>query len=76
MTNNSDIRTVKVAIVEDRREIREGLSMLIGGTEGFTCNGTYRSMEEAIATIPGNLPEVVLCDIGLPGMNGIKASAF
>ena len=40
---------IKVAIVEDRREIRDGLAMLIGGTEGFECTGTYRSMEEALA---------------------------
>jgi DNA-binding NarL/FixJ family response regulator len=72
VTNHSDIRTVKVAIVEDHREIREGLAMLISGTDGFTCCGSYRSMEEAIETIPGNVPEVVLSDIGLPGMSGIE----
>jgi DNA-binding NarL/FixJ family response regulator len=72
VTNHSDIRTVKVAIVEDRREIREGLAMLISGTDGFTCCGSYRSMEEAIEKIPGNVPEVVLSDIGLPGMSGIE----
>jgi len=63
---------IKVAIVEDRREIREGLAMLIGGTEGFKCNGAYRSMEEALARIGGDLPDVALCDIGLPGMSGIE----
>src|SRR6266700_65043 len=62
----------KVSIVEDRREIRDGLAMLISGTEGFECTGTYRSMEEALAKIGGNLPDVVLCDIGLPGMSGIE----
>src|SRR5215813_2836115 len=72
VTNPSDIGVAKVAIVEDRREIREGLAMLIGGTPHFTCCGAYRSMEEAIASIPGNVPEVVLCDIGLPGMSGIE----
>ena len=72
MANHSDIRTVTVAIVEDRREIREGLAMLIGGTDGFTCCGSYRSMEETLEGIPGNLPEVALCDIGLPGMSGIE----
>jgi DNA-binding NarL/FixJ family response regulator len=62
---------VKVAIVEDRREIREGLAMLIDGTEGFRCTGSFRSMEEALAQIGRDLPDVVLNDIGLPGMSGI-----
>jgi DNA-binding NarL/FixJ family response regulator len=72
MSNRPENRTVKVAIVEDRREIRDGLAMLINGTEGFTCCGSYRSMEEALQSIAGCLPELVLCDIGLPGMSGIE----
>ncbi|HMG34176.1 MAG TPA: response regulator transcription factor, partial [Blastocatellia bacterium] len=38
---------------------------------GFRCSGTYRSMEEALERIPHELPDVVLNDIGLPGMSGI-----
>jgi DNA-binding NarL/FixJ family response regulator len=72
VTDRSDTQVVKVAIVEDRREIRDGLAMLINGTQGFTCSGSYRSMEEALPAIPGNLPELVLSDIGLPGMSGIE----
>ena len=64
--------TIKVAIIEDRREIRESLVTLIGGTEGFLCTGGYRSMEEAFAKIGRQLPDVALVDIGLPGMSGIE----
>jgi DNA-binding NarL/FixJ family response regulator len=64
--------TLKVAIIEDRREIREGLGMLIGGTPGYVCTGSYRSMEEALDKIGHNLPNLVLSDIGLPGMDGIE----
>ena len=63
---------IKVAIIEDRREIRDGLGMLINGTEGFKCSGAYRSMEDALARIGSDLPDVALCDIGLPGMSGIE----
>jgi DNA-binding NarL/FixJ family response regulator len=63
---------IKVAIIEDRREIRESLAMLIGGTNGFECIAAYRSMEDALARIGANLPDVVLSDIGLPGMSGIE----
>jgi len=68
--NKSDI--IKTAIVEDIRDIREGLATLINFTDGFTCNGAFRSMEEAIPRIKGNVPDVLLSDIGLPGMNGIE----
>jgi DNA-binding NarL/FixJ family response regulator len=64
--------TIKVAIIEDRREIRDGLAMLINGTDGFKCTGTYRSMEDALPRIGTVLPDLVLCDIGLPGMSGIE----
>lgn len=63
---------IKTAIVEDIRDIREGLATLINFTDGFTCAGSYRSMEEAIPRIKGNVPDVLLSDIGLPGMNGIE----
>lgn len=69
----TDIREnpIKVAIVEDRRELREGLAMLINGTEGFLCSGAWRSMEDALESIASAKPDVVLNDIGLPGMSGI-----
>src|SRR5882672_4210567 len=64
---------LEVAIIEDRQEIRDGLAALIGGTEGFRCAALYRSMEEAIAKLGRRRrPDVVLCDIGLPGMSGIE----
>jgi DNA-binding NarL/FixJ family response regulator len=68
----SSDKPIKVAIVEDRRELREGLSMLINGTEGFVCSGTYRSMEEALSAVAAAPPDIVLSDIGLPGMSGIE----
>jgi DNA-binding NarL/FixJ family response regulator len=67
--NGNNIRT---AVVEDMRDIREGLTTLINFTEGFECTGSYRSMEEAIPKISGKVPDVLLSDIGLPGMNGIE----
>ena len=72
----SQARVIKVAIVEDRREIREALVAIIDGTEGFRCSGNFRSMEQALAEIGRDLPDVVLSDIGLPGMSGIEGIAL
>src|SRR4030095_1303080 len=63
---------LRVAIIEDERDIRECLSLLVNGTPGFSCTGGYRTMEEALEGIRRNVPDVVLSDIGLPGMSGIE----
>jgi DNA-binding NarL/FixJ family response regulator len=63
---------VKVAIIEDRREIREGLATLIDMTGGFRCTGRYGSVEDALVKIASDVPDVLLSDIGLPGMDGIE----
>lgn len=68
--------TIKVAIIEDLREIREGLGRLISATPGYRCTGVYASMEEALEKISNNLPDLVLSDIGLPGMDGISGIAI
>jgi DNA-binding NarL/FixJ family response regulator len=63
---------IKVVIIEDLRDIREGLAALLNGTEGYRCVGKFGSMEEALRNIHRDLPDVVLSDIGLPGMDGIE----
>lgn len=63
---------IKVGIIEDRRDIREGLAILINGTAGYRCEKAFRSMEEALDGILRDLPHVLLVDIGLPGMSGIE----
>jgi len=64
--------TIRIAIVEDQREIREGLAQLINATPGYRCTAVYGSMEEALEKLPKNLPDLLLSDIGLPGMDGIR----
>src|SRR5438132_75706 len=63
---------IKVAIVEDHRQFREVLEFVLNNTEGFHCTATFRSMEEALEKIGTNLPDLVVLDIGLPGMSGIE----
>jgi len=68
----SDARVITVVNIEDQRDIREGLAVLIDATPGYKCVGRYRSMEEALAGIGPAPPAVALIDIGLPGMSGIE----
>src|SRR4029450_11132301 len=64
--------SVAVGIVEDQRETREGLAVLLDGTPGFRTAGAWRTMEEALAAMTLATPDVALVDIGLPGMSGIE----
>ena len=64
---------IKVTLIEDLRDVREGLAVLINGSPGFRCTAAFRTMEEALRSInSGSLPDVVLTDIGLPGMSGLE----
>ncbi len=63
---------IGVAIIEDQKETREGLSFLINNTPPFECKHVYSSMEYALAAIGQELlPRVALVDIGLPGLSGL-----
>src|SRR3989442_13735482 len=65
---------IRVVLIEDLREVREGLAALINGTRGFTCVGSYYSMEAALAGIGDQAPDVILTDIGLPGISGNRGA--
>ena len=65
---------VRVVLIEDLREVREGLSILINGTAGFRCAASFRTMEDALAGMSSSQPDVILTDIGLPGMSGVEGT--
>jgi DNA-binding NarL/FixJ family response regulator len=71
-TKTSGSRPIRVAIIEDQLEVREGLAVLINGTPGFKCAGNYRTMEDALRVLEKDPSDVVLTDLGLPLMSGAQ----
>ncbi|MCB0805855.1 MAG: response regulator transcription factor [Bacteroidales bacterium] len=73
MKNNDPYKEViAVSIVEDDRDIRDSLAMIINGTPGFVCEHVYGDCESGIKGIPEQGADVVLMDINLPGKSGIE----
>lgn len=64
--------SIRVAIVEDNDKIRDGLVVLIDGSNGFQIVAAYRNGEDALHHLPAARPDVVLMDIHLPKMSGIE----
>lgn len=64
---------IKVVLFEDNPQLREGLAMLIGGTEGYEVLATYKDCSNLVNDLNRHQPDVVLMDIDMPGMNGIEA---
>jgi two-component system NarL family response regulator len=63
---------MRLVIIEDDPLLLENLTLLLRGEEGITVSGSYRSAEDAMKALKHALPEVMLTDLGLPGMSGVE----
>jgi DNA-binding NarL/FixJ family response regulator len=68
---DSPMEKIRVIIVEDDQEMREGLELIVQLNPALECSATYSSGEEALDSIPSNVPDIVLMDIHLQGISGI-----
>jgi DNA-binding NarL/FixJ family response regulator len=74
MASTSCAAVLRVAIIEDQEQIREGLRILIDGTPGYRCLTSCSTIEQALSRFATEIPDVALVDIGLPGVSGIEGT--
>jgi len=65
---------VNIAIIEDDEGIRNAIQQFLGRQDGLSCDVGVDSVEQFFFAIKtASVPDVILMDIGLPGMSGIDA---
>jgi DNA-binding NarL/FixJ family response regulator len=71
LLSNSLLMKKRIGIVEDDRDLREALGMMIQFTDQYELAGSFENAESALKTLPSLDVDAVLMDINLPGENGI-----
>jgi DNA-binding NarL/FixJ family response regulator len=68
----TDTAVINVALVEDQPRTRDGLAALIAASPRYRMVGAFESMEAALRGLDGTGVDVILSDIGLPGLSGVE----
>ncbi|HEY0680159.1 MAG TPA: response regulator transcription factor [Chitinophagaceae bacterium] len=68
--------TIRVALCEDNENFRESLHQFIADTPGYEVTFSIASAENILDNLAENPPEVILMDIDMPQLNGIKATSL
>jgi two-component system response regulator NreC len=65
--------TIRILIADDHTLVRSGLKLILGAQPDFELVGEAATGEETIARAKELLPDILLLDISMPGMNGVDA---
>lgn len=68
------MQELRVLVVDDQETFRRAMSAVVDETEGFIVVGSAASAEESLAMATELLPDLVLMDVNLPGIDGIEAA--
>ena len=65
---------IKVLIADDHTILRQGIKALLDNQAGIEVIGEAKDGREALTLIEDLLPDVILMDIAMPGLNGLEAT--
>lgn len=66
---------VRIVLADDHDLVRSGIKALLAQVPGVTVVGEARDGEELIAAVARFMPDIVMTDISMPGMDGLSAVA-
>ena len=71
---DSEDTAIEVWLVEDNATYRRGLSRALSAGKGIRCGRQFECAEALFTALrSGTLPDVVLLDVQLPGLDGLTA---
>jgi DNA-binding NarL/FixJ family response regulator len=69
--NGTSLLTMRIGIVEDDSLLRNTLSLFLSHEPDMKVSHAYASAEEALLDLEKTAPDILLVDLGLPGMSGL-----
>jgi DNA-binding NarL/FixJ family response regulator len=72
----NDNKEIRVAIFEDNPIMMDAYRSILNGSPGYTCTGSFTTCNNWRHDIEKSKPDVVLMDIEMTGINGIKATGL
>jgi two-component system, NarL family, response regulator DegU len=64
-----------VLLVDDHKIMRDGIKAILGRGEEFRVVGEAENGTDAVQFVKRSRPDLVLMDIGLPGLSGVETTA-
>jgi two-component system invasion response regulator UvrY len=64
-----------VLLVDDHKIMRDGIKAILGRAQEFRVVGEAETGTDAVQFVKTHKPDMVLMDIGLPGLNGVETTA-
>jgi DNA-binding NarL/FixJ family response regulator len=65
--------SLRIAIFDDNKNIRESISMLLSTVPRFEVVGSFSHVLDCVEDVKECKPDIILMDIEMPGMTGIEA---
>jgi DNA-binding NarL/FixJ family response regulator len=70
------MRPIRVLVVDDHSLVRAGFRSILSDEDGIEVVGEAKDGAEAVAAAVSEIPDVVLMDIRMPGMDGLEATGL